>query len=119
MANSNTFSNVINSDSAIISKGGFSTLSLFPGMTAEDGLPLLGLSWRLLKLGSSSSCLILDTHFFTIFRKFVLVAPLPKQEIQSQLSASDGHPVMTSFPKHNTKSGHVETIFFYNLSLKQ
>ena len=54
-----------------------------------------------------------------IFRKFVLVAPLPKQEIQSQLSASDGHPVMTSFPKHKTKGGHVETIFFYNLSLKQ
>ena len=41
-----------------------------------------------------------------------MVAPLPKQEIQSRLFASDRHPVMTSFPKHETESGHVETIFF-------
>ena len=44
----------------------FSTSSLFPGLTAEDGLPLRRLSWRQLKLGSSSSSLILDTHFFTV-----------------------------------------------------
>ena len=38
------------------------TLALFPGLTVDDGLPLLCLSWRLLKFGSSSP-LILDIHF--------------------------------------------------------
>jgi len=53
MANSNMFSNVINMilRSSLIN---FLTSSLFPGLTAEDGLPFLRLYWRLLQLRSST-----------------------------------------------------------------
>ena len=44
----------------------FSMLAQFPALAADDDLPLLCLSRKSVKLGSSFSPLILDTHFLTV-----------------------------------------------------
>ena len=110
----------------------FYILAQFLALTVDDGLPFLGLSRSPLKLESSSSPLILDIHFLTelyfvqhphkpfpSFLKCSLVVPPPKQRIQSQLFASDGHPMITSFQKWLTGSAHIQTKFFNSLSLNK
>ena len=58
-------------------------------------------------------------YVFPIFGKCLLVIIFSRQGIRSQLFASDGYPMMTSFPKCLTGSAYIQTNFLNNLVLNK